>query len=118
MHNPAYTYISRWKSLVIQLITIEILDLSLYFINDSKITNPNGCLDYVSTYFNIRGCDETANNLEEESLLSQNIKCNLGILATVSFFQVIITPLTFSSEVKIFLNKQQNGMFFCILFGI
>jgi hypothetical protein len=111
LRTMTYTFASQWKALFAQFIFIEIMGFMGAFFYDSEITKPNGCLDFSSAYFDST-CTETVKKLEEESLLSQNIKFNFAFITALTFFELIVTNLTFSTSVKIFLNEHQNGISF------
>jgi hypothetical protein len=111
LRTMTYTFASQWKALFAQFIVIEIMGFigALFF--SIEITKPNGCLYFRSAFFDST-CTETVEKLEEESLLSQNIKFNFAYISALILFELVMTNLTFSTSVKIFLNEHQNGMCF------
>jgi hypothetical protein len=111
LRTMTYTFSSQWKALFAQFIVIEIIGFMGALFFDSKITKPSGCLEFSSAFFD-SNCAETVEKLEEESLLSQNIKFNFAYITALTFFELIITNLTFSTSFKIFSNEHQNGMSF------
>jgi hypothetical protein len=106
-----YTFSSQWKALFAQFIVIEIMGFMGALFFDSDITKPSGCLDFSSGFF-ASTCTETVEKLKEESLLSQNMKFNFAYITALTFFELIVTNLTFLTSVKIFLNEHQNGISF------
>ncbi|CAG2182655.1 unnamed protein product, partial [Oppiella nova] len=76
------------------------------------MVNPDSCMPIA----NITAVDTTCLNDPEEfflgeSLLSQNVKYNLVFMTLVTYLQIVVTPLTFTSDVNIFINEQRNGWY-------
>ncbi len=97
-------YISQWKSLLIQFILFVTLPLILKIIFNPNIGIPDGCYSFLHNH-NI-SCSK---QLENDSLLDQNIKFLFFISTLAIFIQLTVTTLTFPFEVKIFINEHRNS---------
>jgi len=102
-----YSYISQWKPLLIQFLCYLIFGFNLTLLYNSDIGKPNGCFT-----LNSNSSSKTTDSLREQSLLDQNMKFNFFAAAIVICLQIMGTTLTFPSEVKIFFNEHQNGLYF------
>ena len=107
VRNIVCSYVYEWKSLVMQIILYILLAFNLSVLYKREISQVDGCADkemFMSSNF----CDDTEESLREESQLKQNIQYNLSFITGTSFIQIIITTMTFSSKVNVFLNEHRN----------
>jgi hypothetical protein len=110
LRTMTYTYRYFWKFLLIQFVFYIVLGHSLKIFFKADIDKPSGCISFEED-FNAT-CNKTIEKLEEEELLSQNIKYNTFVVTIVIFIEMICTSTTFPSEVNLFLHEHRNGMFF------
>jgi hypothetical protein len=110
-----YTYRYYWKLLVFKLVLFTTFGYALTLFFRSDIGKASGCISFGHN-FN-QTCHKTVERLEEESLLFQNISYNLLVVMIITFQQIVITTLTFTTEVKMFLNEHRNGIQFFSCFS-
>lgn len=108
LRSLTYTYRSQWKAMIIQFIFNVGLGFILTKMYNKNIGKPDGCFSFAIN--SSIGFVKTVEVLREESLLTQNLKFNFFAGILLMFLQIVATTMTFSSEVKIFLNEHQNGM--------
>jgi hypothetical protein len=102
-----YTYRYKWKLLLIQFFIYLLLAFSLTSFFRSDIGKASGCISFEED-FNTT-CNKTIEKLEEEELLTQNIKYNYFVVVNALLVQLISTCATFTSEVNLFLHEHRNG---------
>jgi hypothetical protein len=100
----SYTYVSHWKSLIIQSLCYLVFGFNLTLLYNSDIGKPDGCFILNST-----SNSTTTESLREQSLLDQNLKFIFFAVTIVVCLQMLGTTLTFPAEVKIFFNEHRNG---------
>lgn len=104
----SYTYRYNWKIILLKTIISLIFGYSLKLFYRNDIGRATGCV--VFGHDSVPTCHKTAEKLEEESLLLQNISYNLLVILLITFVQIVVTTMTFTCDVKIFLNEHRNGM--------
>ena len=106
-----FSYVSQWKAVLMQfLITIFIALFLRYKFNANK-AKVSQCLHNETN----QTCLMSIELWEEEEDISETIKYNFCIFSTVIFLQLVVTTLTFSSDVNVFLNERRNGMYSLII---
>ena len=101
LRSMTKSYISEWKSILIQLLLYIMFPLITTGVYNSQIGEPDGC---ISLSFNsTTSCEQ---QLYDDSLLDENTKF---IYFSSTFIQISITTLIFPHEVKLFLNEHRNG---------
>ena len=66
---------------------------------------PDGCLDKELSI----GCNQTLEEIHDEYLIRENIKC-IGIsMVLLTFVSILYMSLTFITEFNIFINERRNG---------
>ena len=100
-------YVSQWKLLVVQFAIIQVIGLNLSTKFDLNKAKTSGCIDRDS--FSNETCLVTAMDLDEDSNIWQTIEYNFSILSFVLFLQLILTTLTFPSDVELFSKEHRNG---------
>ena len=108
IRNMICSYIYEWKSILMQMILYLLLAINLSNLYNKDIALIDGCVDK-KLFMLGQSCNDTEDSLIEESKLKQNIQYNISFLTGTSFIQIIITTLTFTSKVNIFLNEHRNG---------
>jgi len=98
------TYISQWKTLFTQIIFYLLFPLIITQVFNSDIGISDGCYSFLSN-----PNTSCYKQLEDDSILDQNIKFHFFTSVFVLFIHLTITTMTFPSEVKIFLNEHQNS---------
>jgi hypothetical protein len=98
------TYISQWKSLITQLLFYIVFALITTKLFNSEMGKPDGCFSFL---FNSN--TSCYKQLDDDSLLDQNAKYYLFTSQLVMFIQLLVSVLTFSIDVKIFLNEHRNS---------
>ncbi|XP_054157346.1 uncharacterized protein LOC128955701 [Oppia nitens] len=104
-----YTYRYNWKLILMKIVATLVFGYSLTLFFPKNIGQPTGCVNFQYDYPNT--CDKSVQKLEEESLLSQNISYNFLVILLITFVQIVVTTMTFTSDVKIFLNEHRNGWY-------
>ena len=103
----SYTYRYNWKIILLKTIITLIFGQSLKLFYRSDIGKAKGCITFGLDAIN--SCHKSEEKLEEESLLMQNISYNLLVILLITFVQTVVTTMTFTLDVKIFLNEHRNG---------
>ena len=105
LRTITYTYRYFWKILLTQFVFYIFCGYCLSLFFDKDMGKPSGCISFEEDFKN---CNKTTEKLKEESLLAQNIKFTLMSLMIV-LIQFISTTMTFTYEMKVFLNEHRNG---------
>ncbi|XP_054152609.1 uncharacterized protein LOC128951385 [Oppia nitens] len=113
------TYLSQWKSLVIQFFVVTFIALPFSRSLNEDMVVPDGCMpanwtggggsDYGNGTIDGRTCNLDVIN--DESLISLNIKYHIVLTTLVTYLQIVVTPLTFTTNVNVFINEQRNGWY-------
>ncbi|CAG2113237.1 unnamed protein product, partial [Medioppia subpectinata] len=103
-------YLSQWKALVIQFCVCIFIALPFSRSLNEDMVVPDSCLATNMTA-DLLECADSGLYLESQALISQNIKYNIVFMTLVTYLQIVITPLTFTSDVNIFINEQRNGWY-------
>jgi hypothetical protein len=106
--NMIHTYRYFWKHLLMQFISYLIFGYIPSIIFRPDIGKPSGCINFEENFNST--CNKTADKIEEESLLTQNITYNLFVAIILIFLQCIATTINISQGIKIFFNEHRNGM--------
>lgn len=106
--NMICSYVFEWKSIAMQIVLYLLLAINLSFLYNRNIALVDGCADK-KIFILGHECNDTEESLREESRLKQNIQYNISFITGTSFIQIIITTLTFTSRVNIFMNEHRNG---------
>ena len=109
----AFAYISQWKSIVIQFLITQMAAFGTIDSFDTNKAKASACLQIES--MDSRNCSINFDNWVEDSHISQTIKYNFAILLFAVFLQLVVTTLTFSSDINIFINERRNGKCFQVL---
>ena len=107
IRNIICSYVYEWKSLVMQIILYILLAFNLSILYKREISLVDGCVNK-KMFFYDNFCEDSEESLRKESQLKQNIQYNLSFITGTSFIQIIITTMTFSSKVNVFLNEHRN----------
>ena len=102
-----FSYICEWKSIVIQFLITEVLAFCTADDFDTNRAKASACLQ-TQTIDN-QSCFISLDNWVEDSHISLTIKYNFAVLLLVIFLQLVVTTLTFSSDINIFINERRNG---------
>ena len=102
------SYLYNWKSLLAQFFLYQITAFFAMLIFGNDKVNSNGCLD-IETLTN-ETCLLTATDWKEQSNISQTINYNFSVLNFAMFFQLVVTTLTYSSDVQLFIKEHRNGI--------
>ena len=108
-----YTFQFYWKILLIQLIIYLYFGVILRILFNPNIGIPSGCVSYDDELNNT--CAKTETKLEEEERLISNLKFNYYLLVCLVIFTTTGTILSFSLDMKIFLNEKKNGMKYIVI---
>jgi len=103
-----YTIVSQWRVLIVQTVFYQVFAFYIMYLYEKDISKSDGCVDIYS--FQDGFCKETAEKIESESLWAQNIKYNSFMLTALTYYQLATNTMSFSLDVKNFLNEHQNGM--------
>jgi len=98
------TYVSHWKSLIVQSLCYVVFGYNLTLLFNSDIGKPDGCF-----ILNFTSNSMTTESLKKQSLLDQNLRFIFFSVAMALCLQMLGTTLTFPPEVKIFFNEHRNG---------
>jgi len=104
MRTMTKTYISQWKTSVTQILFYVLFPLIITRVFNSDIGIPDGCYNFL-----LNPNTSCHRQLEDDSILDQNIKFHFFTSVFMIFIHLTITTMTFPSEVKIFLNEHQNS---------
>ena len=104
LRTLTYTYVSHWKTLFISFLFYIFCPLLIAKTVNPNIGRPDGCFEY-----SFRTNKSCLNQWEDDSLLDQNLKFQAFTSVLVMFIQICTTTLTFTSDVKIFMNEHQNS---------
>jgi hypothetical protein len=112
MRNIVHSYIVNWKLQLLQPIVSIFYSLLLVAFFGTNVGETDGCFSSNSSA-NI-SCFQT---LKEESILEQNSALQLYVVILYMFIQIVVTTLTFPSELRIFFSQHRNRKnFFYIYF--
>lgn len=103
------SYVCRWKSLLIQFLMVVLIAIPFSRSINEDMTKPDSCVSSDNGTNSSQTCLESMDRLYSESLISQNIKYHLVFMTAVTYLQLVVTPLTFATDVNIFLNQHSNG---------
>jgi hypothetical protein len=108
LRTMTITYRYKWKLVLFQIITYQIFGfwLSLFF--GADIGKPSGCISFEDDFNSI--CNKTIDQLEDELLLYNNMKYNFLLIIQLTYLQIVVATLTFTLDLKIFLNEHRNGL--------
>jgi len=107
MRTMTYNYISQWKTFWTQFLFYILFAFSITRMFNSDIGKPNACFSFL---FNPNtSCHK---QLDDDSLLDQNIKFLFFTSVMVMFIQLTATTLTFLIDVKIFVKEHRNSKSF------
>ena len=106
LRGMTYTYISQWKTLLTQIIFYILFSIVISNMFNSDIGKPDGCFSFL--FDSKTNC---VKQLEDDSLLDQNVKFIFFVLVMAMFIQLSVTTITFASDIKIFVNEHQNSMY-------
>ncbi len=97
-------YVSQWKLLLTQLLFFIFCPLIIAKTFNEDIGKPDGCFNL--TFISSKTC---LKQLEDDSLVDQNLKFHAFTSVLVMLIQICVTTLTFPLEIKIFMNEHQNS---------
>ena len=109
LRTMTYTYRFFWKFLIIQLMFYMGFAYFTTLFFDKDMIKPSGCLSFGNHSYN---CNKTVETLREESLIRQNITYNLFANLFLCDFQLLWTTMSFTYDMKLFLNEHRNGELF------
>ena len=100
-------YVCNWKSLLAQFSLIQMSALVPMMTYTSDKIHSKACL-HSNTLTN-ETCLMSATDWTEESNIFETINYNFSILNFAMFFQLVVTTLTYSSDVQLFTREHRNG---------
>ena len=109
LRTTTYTYRYFWKFLLIQFLLYIGFGYFLTLLFDKEMSKPSGCISFEE---DLENCNKTTDKLKEESLLAQNIKFIFMATVLAVEFQFLSTTMSFTYEMKVFLNEHRNGEHF------
>ncbi|CAG2182006.1 unnamed protein product, partial [Oppiella nova] len=101
-----YTYRYYWRFLLLQFLIFTGTAVFLRFIFNSDIGVPSACINFEDDFNNT--CAKSEKSIRDEELVNNNIKYNFFLVVVILFFKLVLTTLTFSADLKTFLNEQRN----------
>ena len=101
-------YVCNWKSLLAQFSLIQMSALVPMMTYTSDKVHSKACL-HSNTLTN-ETCLMSATDWTEESNIFETINYNFSILNFAMFFQLVVTTLTYSSDVQLFTREHRNGI--------
>ena len=103
-----YTYRYYWRLIIIQFFAFICCALSMRQFYTKDIGRPNGCWSFADGIPDI--CAKTKESIEEKVLISYNLSYNFFILTNLMFLSITASTVSFTSDLKMFINEQRNGM--------
>ena len=103
-----YTYLAKWKFILLQFFIYTSLSIILRIHFSSKITEPDGCLE-IGFADLTNNCNQTLEDLENEYLLKQNFKYIYLITVMLSLFIMVFVIVSFVDEIKVIENEYNNS---------
>ena len=106
MRTLTYTYRYYWKLIVFQFFVYIGCGLTFRQFFSEDIGRPSGCFSFDDL---MSRCFKSKADLEEEILLSYNMSYNFFILTNLMFLSITVSTISFTSDLKMFLNEHRNG---------